>query len=62
MSRLAKRRDAMLLARGIAERVLTAVGTQGPGKPDYTLSHDEMERISAAALDVAEYLCVPRES
>jgi hypothetical protein len=57
-----KRRDAMILARNIAQTILTAVSNQGPGKPEYTLSHAEMERISAAALDVAEYLCVPRQS
>jgi hypothetical protein len=55
-----KRRDAMLLARNIAATILTAVGNQGPGKAAYTLSHADMEKISAAALDVAEYLCVAR--
>lgn len=55
-----KRRNAMLLARNIAATILTAVGNQGPGKANYTLSHAEMEKISASALDVAEYLCMLR--
>jgi hypothetical protein len=55
-----KRREAMLKARSIAETVLVAVGQQGPGRESYTLTQAEAEKISAAALDVAEYLCVPR--
>lgn len=55
-----KRREAMLLARNISETLLTAVMNQGKGKPEYRLSHAETEKLSAAALDVAEYLCVPR--
>jgi hypothetical protein len=50
----------MLLARNIASTILGAVGSQGPGKVAYTLSHADMEKISASALDVAEYLCTPR--
>ena len=55
-----KRREAMLKARGISEALLVAVGQQGPGKPTYTLTHDQMAELSAAALDVTEYLCVKR--
>jgi phosphopantetheinyl transferase len=55
-----KRREAMLKARGISEAILLAVIQQGKGKPTYTLTHDQMAELSAAALDVTEYLCVPR--
>lgn len=55
-----KRREAMLLARSISETILTAMVKQGKGQAEYRLSHSEMEKVSAAALDVAEYLCVPR--
>jgi hypothetical protein len=55
-----KRREAMLLARAIAETVLAAVAKQGKGQAAYTLSHHDLERISANALEVTEYLCVPR--
>lgn len=55
-----KRREAMLLARKIAETVLAAVIVQGKGRATYTLTHAEMEQISATALDVSEYLCVAR--
>lgn len=55
-----KRREAMLKARSISERILAAVITQGKDLPEYRLSHEDMSRISADALDVTEYLCVPR--
>jgi hypothetical protein len=55
-----KRREAMMLARRIAETALAAVIRQGKGLPSYTLTHAEIEQISATALDVAEYLCVAR--
>lgn len=55
-----KRRQAMLLARNIADTILSAVVRQGKGKAEYTLSHEQMKKISADALDVAEYLVVPR--
>jgi hypothetical protein len=56
-----KRREAMLKVRGIAETILAAVVQQGPGKPTYTLTRDQMAELSATALNVAEYLIVPRQ-
>lgn len=56
-----KRREAMLKARDISGVILGAVMQQGKGKPTYTLTHAQVAELSAAALDVAEYLCLPRK-
>ncbi len=55
-----KRREAMLMVRGISETILRVVMQQGKGKETYTLSHEEVAKISADALDVANYLVMPR--
>lgn len=47
------------MARGIAEIILGACREQGR-RETYTIKSAQAEAISAAALDVAEHLCVDR--